>query len=174
MSGRKCYFNCSMFICLNLKSKDEAWRVEPHLNHTNIMANGSINKKVFHRAKRLVQEPEFQAWIGKRNLDKRKWESQEDLTPLFVYLLFYSFIFQEVKANPNNYDAWFDYLRLMESESDDLDAIREVYERSIANIPPIEVTSFLICQIFLDCVIGDFIISSRFHFAYQFRLNSLK
>ena len=49
--------------------------------------------------------------------------------------------FQEVKANPNNYDAWFDYLRLMESESDDLDAIREVYERAIANIPPVEVIS---------------------------------
>ena len=46
-----------------------------------------------------------------------------------------------MKANPNNYDAWFDYLRLMESESDDLDAIREVYERAIANIPPVEVIS---------------------------------
>ena len=45
-----------------------------------------------------------------------------------------------MKANPSNYDAWFDYLRLMESESDDLDAIRDVYERAIANIPPIEVS----------------------------------
>ena len=25
---------------------------------------------------------------------------------------------QEVKANPNNYDAWFDYLRLMKAYSD--------------------------------------------------------
>eukprot|EP00794_Sanderia_malayensis_P017528 gene17528-19278_t len=45
---------------------------------------------------------------------------------------------EELKSNPNNYDAWFDYLRLMESESDDIDAIRDVYERAISNIPPIE------------------------------------
>lgn len=44
---------------------------------------------------------------------------------------------QEVKTNPNNYDAWFDYLRLMESESDP-DSVREVYERAIANVPPAE------------------------------------
>lgn len=44
---------------------------------------------------------------------------------------------QEVKTNPNNYDAWFDYLRLMESESDP-DSVSEVYERAIANVPPAE------------------------------------
>lgn len=42
---------------------------------------------------------------------------------------------EEVKANPNNYDAWFDYLRLVESEGN-LDIIRETYERAIANVPP--------------------------------------
>lgn len=42
---------------------------------------------------------------------------------------------EEVKSNPSNYDAWFDYLRLVE-EDEDLDAIRDVYERAIANIPP--------------------------------------
>lgn len=47
------------------------------------------------------------------------------------------FYYQEVKTNPNNYDAWFDYLRLMESESDP-DSVREVYERAIANVPPAE------------------------------------
>ncbi|XP_065052409.1 crooked neck-like protein 1 [Rhopilema esculentum] len=45
---------------------------------------------------------------------------------------------EEVKANPSNYDAWFDYLRLMESESDEQDVVRDVYERAIANIPPLE------------------------------------
>ncbi|XP_067361097.1 crooked neck-like protein 1 [Channa argus] len=44
---------------------------------------------------------------------------------------------EEVKANPHNYDAWFDYLRLVESEADS-DTVREVYERAIANIPPIQ------------------------------------
>ncbi|XP_043075688.1 crooked neck-like protein 1 [Puntigrus tetrazona] len=44
---------------------------------------------------------------------------------------------EEVKANPHNYDAWFDYLRLVESDAD-ADTVREVYERAIANIPPIQ------------------------------------
>lgn len=40
-----------------------------------------------------------------------------------------------LKVNPHNYDAWFDYLRLVESDTD-ADTVREVYERAIANIPP--------------------------------------
>uniref|UniRef100_A0A8C7K6E4 Crooked neck pre-mRNA splicing factor 1 n=1 Tax=Oncorhynchus kisutch TaxID=8019 RepID=A0A8C7K6E4_ONCKI len=44
---------------------------------------------------------------------------------------------EEVKASPHNYDAWFDYLRLVESDADP-DTAREVYERAIANIPPIQ------------------------------------
>uniref|UniRef100_A0A8C2Z9A5 Crooked neck-like protein 1 n=1 Tax=Cyclopterus lumpus TaxID=8103 RepID=A0A8C2Z9A5_CYCLU len=44
---------------------------------------------------------------------------------------------EEVKANPHNYDAWFDYLRLVENDADS-DTVREVYERAIANIPPIQ------------------------------------
>ncbi|XP_028409035.1 crooked neck-like protein 1 [Dendronephthya gigantea] len=42
---------------------------------------------------------------------------------------------EEIKVNPNNYDAWFDYIRLMENESTP-DAVRETYERAISNIPP--------------------------------------
>lgn len=42
---------------------------------------------------------------------------------------------QEVKENPNNYDAWFDYLRLVENDGS-IDDIRETYERAIANFPP--------------------------------------
>ncbi|KPP73367.1 crooked neck-like protein 1-like, partial [Scleropages formosus] len=44
---------------------------------------------------------------------------------------------EEVKANPHNYDAWFDYLRLVESDADP-DTVRDVYERAIANTPPIQ------------------------------------
>lgn len=44
---------------------------------------------------------------------------------------------EEVKTNPNNYDAWFDLIRLSESDNDDWQAIRDVYERAISNIPPI-------------------------------------
>jgi hypothetical protein len=55
-----------------------------------------------------------------------------------VSLPTYSRPLQEVKANPLNYDAWFDYLRLVESEGDK-EVIRETYERAIANVPPLKV-----------------------------------
>lgn len=42
---------------------------------------------------------------------------------------------EEVKSNPLNYDAWFDYLRLLEADGD-IEQIRDTYERAIANIPP--------------------------------------
>lgn len=50
-------------------------------------------------------------------------------------LFFLHFNQQEVKSNPHNYDAWFDYLRLVENDGD-VDTVREVYERAIANVPP--------------------------------------
>lgn len=44
---------------------------------------------------------------------------------------------QEVAENPSNYDAWFDYLKLLESEGNlNHDDVREIYERAIANVPP--------------------------------------
>lgn len=48
---------------------------------------------------------------------------------------------EQVKENPLNYDAWFDYLRLMESEGN-VEATRETYERAIANVPPSRVKRF--------------------------------
>lgn len=41
----------------------------------------------------------------------------------------------QVKENPKNYDAWLDYARLEES-SGDVDRVREVYERAVAQMPP--------------------------------------
>ncbi|TVY40276.1 Pre-mRNA-splicing factor [Lachnellula subtilissima] len=42
---------------------------------------------------------------------------------------------EQVKENPKNYDTWFDYARL-EEVSGDVDRVRDVYERAIAQIPP--------------------------------------
>jgi crooked neck len=42
---------------------------------------------------------------------------------------------EQVKENPKNYDAWFDYARLEETLGD-VDRVRDVYERAIAQIPP--------------------------------------
>ena len=38
----------------------------------------------------------------------------------------------QVKENPMNYDAWFDYIRLVESEGGE-DTVRETYERAIGS-----------------------------------------
>ncbi|KAG7196847.1 hypothetical protein KM043_014010 [Ampulex compressa] len=48
---------------------------------------------------------------------------------------------QEVKENPSNYDAWFDYLRLVESEAN-VELVRETYERAIGNVPPTKEKQF--------------------------------
>jgi crooked neck len=56
-----------------------------------------------------------------------------------------------VKANPNNYDAWFDYLRLVESEGD-LEVIRETYERAIANVPPTKVSELMLFSSYANSV----------------------
>jgi crooked neck len=42
---------------------------------------------------------------------------------------------EQVKENPKNYDAWIDFARLEET-SGDVDRVRDVYERAIAQIPP--------------------------------------
>eukprot|EP00850_Spirogloea_muscicola_P009940 SM000057S18370 [mRNA] locus=s57:260193:264737:+ [translate_table: standard] len=44
---------------------------------------------------------------------------------------------EEVRKNPLNYDVWFDYARLEESNGD-RDRVRDVYERAIAILPPAE------------------------------------
>ena len=42
----------------------------------------------------------------------------------------------QVTDTPTNYDAWFDYVRLMEEEGD-IDKIRDTYERAISNVPAV-------------------------------------
>lgn len=42
---------------------------------------------------------------------------------------------EQVKKDPLNYDAWFDYVRLEESAGD-VERCREVYERAISAVPP--------------------------------------
>ncbi|KAK5116023.1 NineTeen Complex (NTC) component [Meristemomyces frigidus] len=44
---------------------------------------------------------------------------------------------EQVKENPKNYDAWFDYARLEESSpTSEPSRVRDVYERAIAQMPP--------------------------------------
>ncbi|KAJ1368918.1 hypothetical protein KIN20_030277 [Parelaphostrongylus tenuis] len=45
---------------------------------------------------------------------------------------------KQVADNAYNYDAWFDYLRLLENEECPREEVEDLYERAIANIPPHE------------------------------------
>ena len=56
---------------------------------------------------------------------------------------------QELGGNAFNYDTWFDYLRMMESDGSDRTQVRELYERAISNVPPSTVSScgFLVGQL---------------------------
>lgn len=47
------------------------------------------------------------------------------------------FIYED-KLSENRYDycTWFSYVRLLEADGGDVDKVREVYERAIANVPP--------------------------------------
>ncbi|CAD7972605.1 unnamed protein product [Amoebophrya sp. A25] len=48
------------------------------------------------------------------------------------------FAYEEtLKDKPRDYDTWFDYLRL-EEQGGDIGAVRELYERAIAQFPPIQ------------------------------------
>eukprot|EP01087_Luapelamoeba_hula_P016343 TRINITY_DN5020_c0_g1_i1.p1 TRINITY_DN5020_c0_g1~~TRINITY_DN5020_c0_g1_i1.p1 ORF type:complete len:672 (-),score=128.42 TRINITY_DN5020_c0_g1_i1:24-2039(-) len=42
---------------------------------------------------------------------------------------------EELKSDGRNYDVWFDYARLEEANGD-VERVREVYERAVANVPP--------------------------------------
>lgn len=44
-----------------------------------------------------------------------------------------------IAEDPLNYDTWFDYIRLEEGEGgNDPARVREIYERAVANLPPVE------------------------------------
>lgn len=61
---------------------------------------------------------------------------------------------EQVSKEPHNYDSWFDYIRLVESEEggdNSLESIRELYERAVANV-----SVALCCR----CVVVGFLRSS--------------
>ncbi|KAK9383180.1 uncharacterized protein V2V93DRAFT_364467 [Kockiozyma suomiensis] len=43
---------------------------------------------------------------------------------------------EQVHESPRDYDIWFAYLNMAEESSKDTEEIRDLYERSIANVPP--------------------------------------
>ncbi|XP_054154113.1 crooked neck-like protein 1 [Oppia nitens] len=75
-------------------------------------------QQLFHQYTLFEKKYGDRAGIEDIVMNKRKYQYEEQL-----------------KSNSHNYDIWFDYIRLMENE-EDIEAIRKIFERAIANIPP--------------------------------------
>lgn len=67
-------------------------------------------------------------------IHEKKYGDRSDIEEVIVSKRKFQYE-QEIQQNPTNYDAWFDYIRLVEGEGD-VEVIRETYERAIANVPP--------------------------------------
>jgi hypothetical protein len=66
-----------------------------------------------------------------------------------------------------DYDTWFDYLRLLESEGD-FPVIREAYEKAIAQLPPIQVCNFPKgMEVLIVFLLGKTILASLYIFMDQ-------
>lgn len=57
--------------------------------------------------------------------------------------------FQQIAESQFNYDAWFDYIRLLMTEEAERTEVEDVFERAIANVPPYLVVSLQIHQFYL-------------------------
>eukprot|EP00501_MAST-03F_sp_TOSAG23-6_P000282 GSMAST32.ASY1.ANO1.288.1 assembled CDS len=49
---------------------------------------------------------------------------------------------KQIQANASDYDTWLDYIRLEEKKKNNAPAIREIYERAVANVPPAQEKRF--------------------------------
>uniref|UniRef100_A0A3Q3JGZ9 Pre-mRNA-splicing factor Syf1-like N-terminal HAT-repeats domain-containing protein n=1 Tax=Monopterus albus TaxID=43700 RepID=A0A3Q3JGZ9_MONAL len=139
---------------------NQFWYEYKYTYMEEMLGNVAGCRQVFERW--MEWEPEEQAWhsyinfeLRYKEVDKARTIYEQYILLLFDFLLWLIDLFdrrgiedvivskrrfqyeEEVKANPHNYDAWFDYLRLVESDADS-DGVRDVYERAIANIPPIQ------------------------------------
>ncbi|XP_036597353.1 crooked neck-like protein 1 [Trichosurus vulpecula] len=100
---------------------------QKELERARVIYQYALNRISKHAAQKLLQNyTVFEKKFGERRgiediiVSRRRFQYEE-----------------EVKANPHNYDAWFDYLRLVQGHAEGPDTVREVYERAIANVPPI-------------------------------------
>ncbi|XP_008107294.1 crooked neck-like protein 1 isoform X2 [Anolis carolinensis] len=118
---------------------------EEHMNEHLYVAFAKFeeNQKEFERVRVIykyaldrIPKHEAQELFKNYTIFEKKFGDRRGIEDIIVSKRRFQYE-EEVKANPHNYDAWFDYLRLVESDADP-DAVREVYERAIANVPPIQ------------------------------------
>uniref|UniRef100_A0A8C0GMA7 Crooked neck pre-mRNA splicing factor 1 n=1 Tax=Chelonoidis abingdonii TaxID=106734 RepID=A0A8C0GMA7_CHEAB len=118
---------------------------EEHMNEHLFVAFAKFeeNQKEFERVRVIykyaldrIPKQEAQELFKNYTIFEKKFGDRRGIEDIIVSKRRFQYE-EEVKANPHNYDAWFDYLRLVESDADP-DTVREVYERAIANVPPIQ------------------------------------
>ncbi|XP_015682658.1 crooked neck-like protein 1 [Protobothrops mucrosquamatus] len=118
---------------------------EEHMNEYLYVAFAKFeeNQKEFERVRVIfkyaldrIPKHEAQELFKNYTIFEKKFGDRRGIEDIIVSKRRFQYE-EEVKANPHNYDAWFDYLRLVESDAES-DTIREVYERAIANVPPIQ------------------------------------
>nr|XP_060630070.1 crooked neck-like protein 1 isoform X2 [Anolis sagrei ordinatus] len=118
---------------------------EEHMNEHLYVAFAKFeeNQKEFERVRVIykyaldrIPKHEAQELFKNYTIFEKKFGDRRGIEDIIVSKRRFQYE-EEVKANPHNYDAWFDYLRLVESDADP-DSVREVYERAIANVPPIQ------------------------------------
>lgn len=100
-------------------------------------------QKEFERARVIYKYPldriskqEAQELWKNYTMFEKKFGEHRDLEEIILSKQRFHYE-EEVKVHPHNYDAWLDYLRLVERDAE-ADTVREVYERAIANVPPIQ------------------------------------
>ncbi|KAG8522980.1 Crooked neck-like protein 1, partial [Galemys pyrenaicus] len=98
------------------------------------------NQKEFERVRVIykyaldkISKQEAQELFKNYTIFEKKFGDRRGIEDIIVSKRRFQY---EEEANPHNYDAWFDYLRLVESDAE-AETVREVYERAIANVPPI-------------------------------------
>ncbi|KAM6128242.1 LOW QUALITY PROTEIN: crooked neck-like protein 1 [Pterocles gutturalis] len=118
---------------------------EEHMNEHLYVAFAKFeeNQKEFERVRVIykyaldrIQKQDAQNLFKNYTIFEKKFGDRRGIEDIIVSKRRFQYE-EEVKANPHNYDAWFDYLRLVESDTD-AETVREVYERAIANVPPIQ------------------------------------
>ncbi|KAM9095554.1 LOW QUALITY PROTEIN: crooked neck-like protein 1 [Sarcophilus harrisii] len=105
-------------------------------------AKSEENRKEFERARVIyryalhrIPKQAAQELLRNYSIFEKKFGTTRGIEDVIVSRRRFQYE-EEVKTNPHNYDAWFDYLHLLETHGEEPDALRDAYERAIANVLP--------------------------------------
>lgn len=100
------------------------------LEHVPSTRSGDIFKCLTLHEKKFGERVRIENVIVSKR--RHQYEQVRNFTSNFIHTV----LFQQVSENPFNYDAWFDYIRLLMNENVDRAEVEDCFERAIANVPP--------------------------------------